>query len=101
MGAKQKQYMIGLMADIIAPCEEFHGGGLNDPAVWERFMAAVFQALDAVEDDDVRETLSVVDKREFQTWIDSPDFWDAINDEIERRGQVVQTFLPSAFEGRC
>ncbi|BBO66229.1 hypothetical protein DSCA_01590 [Desulfosarcina alkanivorans] len=93
--------MINVMADLIGLDETYTGDRLNDPAVWDRFMDELFRRMDAVEDEGIRQTLNSIDTDEFQSWIDEPGFWSAIQAEIARRLNVVKTLLPSRNQGHC
>ena len=96
-----KTCMINVMADIIGLDETYSNDRLNDPSVWDRFIGEVFARMDTVEDEAVRDALNSIDSDEFQQWIDDPAFWAAINQEIERRLNIVKTLLPSRNQGHC
>lgn len=96
-----KACMINLMADLIGLDETYAGDRLNDPEVWFRFMGEVFKRMDTIEDEEIRTALNSIDTEEFQAWIDNPDYWLAVEREIQRRINVVKTLLPSRNEGHC
>ena len=96
-----KECMLNLMADIIGLNDTFTGNKLNEEDVWQKFMQKVFKRMDSVEDDDIRCLLNGIDKEEFQEWIDDPAYWQAIDEEIVRRGNLVKTLLPSNHQGNC
>ncbi len=96
-----KVCMLNLMADIVGVDDTFVGNKLNDEAVWQKFMEEVFKRMDSIEDDEVRSLLHSIDKEEFQEWIDDPAFWQAIDEEIVRRGNLFKTVLPSNHQGNC
>ena len=96
-----RQCMINVMADLIGLDDTFGGDRLNDPEIWARFMEALFKRMDEIEDQSIREPLDSIDTEDFQSWIDDPEFWSAIEDEIARRINVVKTLLPSRNEGHC
>ncbi len=96
-----KECMLNLMADIIGVNDTFAGDKLNDETVWQNFMQEVFKRMDSIEDDEIRHILSGVDKEEFQAWIDDPAYWQAIDEEIVRRGNLIKTILPSNHQGYC
>ena len=93
--------MINVMADVIGANENYGHDRLNDDQVWQRFMADVFRRMDTVEDESAREILAGIDREEFQQWIDDPAFWQEVDEEIQRRIQVLQTVLPSGNCGNC
>jgi ATP-dependent RNA helicase RhlB len=93
--------MINVMADLIGLDETYKGDRLNDPAVWDRFMDELFKRMDQIEDKGIRDLLNSIDTDEFQCWIDEPGFWSAIQDEIDRRLNLVKTLLPSRNQGHC
>jgi len=93
--------MINVMADIIGLDDTYKGDRLNDPSVWERFMDELFKRMETIDDEDIRELLNSIDREDFQCWIDDPGFWSAIEQEIARRLNVVQTLLPSRNQGHC
>ena len=93
--------MINLMADLIGLDDTYSGAKLNDPDIWDRFMQVVFQRMDQITDEPVRSKLDSIDTEDFQTWIDDPRFWSAVNAEIDRRINVVKTLLPSPHQGHC
>lgn len=93
--------MINAMADIIGLDDTYKGDQLNDPSVWDRFMDELFKRMETIEDEDVRDSLNSIDSGDFQSWIDDPGFWSAIQAEIVRRLDVVKTLLPSQFQGNC
>ena len=93
--------MINVMADIIGLDETYSGDRLNDPEVWSRFMDEVFKRMDTIEDEAIRGLLNNIDTDEFQTWIDDPQYWRAIQGEIQRRINVMKTLLPSRNQGHC
>ena len=96
-----REAMIQLMADIIGASNEYDNDRLNDPAVWHRFMQAVLTHIDECPDDELRHVLEEIDREQFQEWIDSPRFWDELNQMIEQRGQIMMTLLPSEHQGNC
>ena len=96
-----KACMINVMADIIGLDDTYKADRLNDSSVWDRFMGEVFERMDKIEDDTIRDILDGIDTEEFQEWIDDPAFWQAINQEIERRINVMKTVLPSRHQGTC
>lgn len=96
-----KKSMINVMADIIGLDDTYKGDRLNDATVWDRFMDEVFKRMDGIEDEVIRDALNGIDTEDFQRWIDDPDFWAAINQEIERRLNLVKTLLPSRNQGHC
>ena len=96
-----RQCMINVMADIIGLDDTYTNDRLNDPGIWDRFMQAVFDRMETVEDEAIRDTLNSIDTEEFQQWIDAPGFWAAVNDEILRRMNMITTLLPSKNEGHC
>ena len=100
-GMNPKACMVNLMADLIGLDETYAGDRLNDPEVWSRFMDEVFKRMDTIEDEEIRTALNSIDTEEFQAWIDNPDYWLAIEREIQRRINVVKTLLPSRNEGNC
>jgi len=100
-GMNPKACMINLMADLIGLDETYAGDRLNDPGVWSRFMDEVFKRMDTIEDEEIRGVLNSIDTEEFQAWIDNPDYWLAVEREIQRRINVVKTLLPSRNEGHC
>ena len=96
-----KECMLNLMADVIGVDEKFGGDKLNDDDVWLQFMQEVFKRMDNIEDENIQDMLNSIDKEEFQEWIDDPTFWQEIDAEIVRRGNMVKTVLPSKCEGHC
>ncbi len=93
--------MIHLMADIIISSNDFDNDRLNDPAVWQRFMQQVLAGIDTCPDDALRRVLEAIDREQFQRWIDSPPFWDDLNQEIDQRAQIMMTLMPSDQQGNC
>ena len=93
--------MIQVMADIISGSNDYDNDRLNDPAVWQRFMQEVLEHIDMCPDPEMRRTLEAIDREQFQQWIDAPPFWEDLNQEIERRAQVLLTLLPSEHQGNC
>jgi hypothetical protein len=93
--------MIGVMADIIGVSDDFDGDRLNDPAVWRQFMQTVLDHMEAYPDKEIRLILDTIDREQFQAWIDEPGFWDELNRELDRRGQVLMTLLPTENLGHC
>lgn len=93
--------MINVMADLIGLDDTFGGDRLNNPETWDRFMEALFQRMDEIEDERIRKPLDSIDTEDFQSWIDDPEFWSAIEGEITRRINVVKTLLPSPNQGHC
>jgi hypothetical protein len=57
--------------------------------------------MDTIEDETVRGILNSIDTEDFQQWIDDPDFWEQINEEVRRRLNVMKTLLPSKHQGYC
>ena len=96
-----KDCMINVMADLIGLDDTYTGDRLNDPAVWDRFMDELFNRMDTIEEEEIRETLNSIDTADFQRWIDDPGFWSAIEAEIDRRINMVKTLLPSRNQGHC
>ena len=90
-----------VMADIIGSSNDFDGGLLNDAAVWRQFMKTVLDCMETYPDEEMRLTLDMIDREQFQEWIDQPHFWDELNDELDRRAQVLMTLLPSEIQGHC
>ncbi len=93
--------MLNVMADLIGLDDTYAGDRLNDPDVWARFMDALFQRMDEIEDERIRDALNGIDTEEFQAWIDDSGFWSAVEQEITRRINVVKTLLPSRNQGHC
>lgn len=93
--------MINVMADLIGLDDTYKDGRLNDPSVWDRFMDELYKRMDTIEDENIRDMLNSIDSEEFQCWIDDPEFWSAIEEEIVRRLNVVKTLLPSRNQGHC
>ena len=93
--------MINVIADLIGLDDTYKGDRLNVPSVWDRFMDELFQRMDTIEDEDIRDTLNSIDTEDFQCWIDDPGFWSSIEEEIARRLNVVKTLLPSHNQGHC
>jgi hypothetical protein len=93
--------MIGVMADIIGASDDFDGDRLNDPTVWGRFMQIVLDCMETYPDKDTRLILDTINREQFQEWIDEPGFWDELNQELDRRGQVLMTLLPTENHGHC
>lgn len=93
--------MINLMANVISVSTEYDGGRLNEPQVWERFMHEILAQMEICPDQEMRQTLETIDREDFQQWIDEPGFWEELNQELERRGQVLMTVLPSEQQGHC
>lgn len=98
---KPKKCMIIVMADVICASDDFDGKRLNDPQVWQRFMKAVLDRMQEHPDEEICNTLDTIDLEQFQQWIDDPQFWEALNMEIDRRTQVLMTLLPSDHQGHC
>jgi hypothetical protein len=96
-----RQCMINVIADIVGLDETYTNDRLNDPQIWDRFMQAVFKRMDTIEDETVRGILNSIDTEDFQQWIDDPDFWEQINEEVRRRLNVMKTLLPSKHQGYC
>lgn len=96
-----REAMISVMADIIYASNAYDDGRLNDPAVWQRFMEEVLAHMEDHPDPEVRRILDEIDRDQFQQWIDAPPFWEDLNKELERRGQVMMTLLPSDHQGHC
>lgn len=93
--------MINVMADLIGLDDTYTGGRLNDPGVWDRFMHNLFERMDKVEDQHIRDVLNSIDTEDFQVWIDDPEFWTCVEAEIVRRINVFKTILPSRNQGHC
>ena len=93
--------MINVFADIIGLDDTYKEDRLNDAGVWDRFMDEVLQRMDTVEDETVRGLLNGIDTEVFQGWIDDPGFWAKVNEEIDRRLNIMKTLLPSKNEGSC
>lgn len=96
-----REAMIQLMADVINASHDYDNDRLNDPAVWQRFMQQVLARIDDCPEEALRRLLEDIDREQFQGWIDSPVFWEDLNQEIERRGQIMMTLLPSQHQGNC
>ena len=96
-----RKTMIHMMADIIGASNDYDGDRLNDPAVWHRFMQQVLAHIDTFPDEEMCRILNGIDLEQFQQWIDTPLFWEDLNQEIDRRGQVLMTLLPSENQGNC
>jgi len=96
-----KDCMVNVMADLIGRDDTYSGDRLNDPEVWARFMSEIFKRMDEIEDEEVRSLLNSIDTEEFQEWIDDPHYWMAIEQEIQRRINVMKTLLPSRNQGHC
>jgi hypothetical protein len=96
-----RKCMIGVMADIIGASDDFDGGRLNDPAVWRQFMQTVLDRMETYPDKQVRLILDTINREQFQDWIDEPGFWDELNQELDRRAQVLMTLLPTENLGHC
>jgi hypothetical protein len=93
--------MINLMADLIGLDDTYTGDRLNNLSVWDRFMDELFQRMDTIENEHIRDSLNSIDSKDFQCWIDDPKFWSSIEEEIIRRLNVVKTLLPSHNQGHC
>lgn len=96
-----RECMLNLMADIIGLDDSYTGEKLNDESVWNEFMSAVFSRMDSIEDEKIRKILDHITSEEFQEWIDDPVFWQSIDAEITRRGNLFKTILPSDQAGNC
>ena len=93
--------MIRVMADIIGTSDDFDDDRLNDATVWRRFMQTVLDHMETYPDEEVRMVLDMIDREQFQEWIDEPHFWDELNHELDRRAQLLLTLLPSQNQGHC
>lgn len=93
--------MLNLMADVIGLDETYVGDKLNDESIWNQFMQDLFKRMDSIEDEKIRDALDCITREEFQEWIDDPAFWQSIDAEITRRGNLFKTLLPSENEGNC
>jgi len=93
--------MLNLMADIIGLDDTYTGDKLNDESVWNSFIQAVFKRMDQIEDEEIKQILDGITQSEFQEWIDDPAFWQDIDQEISRRGNLIKTLLPSRQAGNC
>lgn len=96
-----RQCMINLMANVICVSNDYDGDRLNDSVVWDQFMHEVLANMETCPDLEMRQILETVDREDFQQWIDDPHFWEELNQEVERRGQVLMTVLPSEHQGTC
>ncbi len=96
-----REAMIQLMADIIGASNDYDNDRLNDPTVWHLFMQEVLANIDSCPDGEMRQVLEEIDREQFQEWIDSPHFWDDLNQVIEQRGQIMMTLLSSEHQGNC
>ena len=93
--------MIFIMANVIGASDAYDGDRLNDPAVWDRFMQTVLEQMENCPDEEMRPLLESIDRESFQQWIDAPGFWEDLNQELDRRAQVLMTLLPSENQGNC
>ncbi|MGD9364486.1 MAG: hypothetical protein PVH87_02235 [Desulfobacteraceae bacterium] len=93
--------MIAIMADIICSSNDYDDDRLNEKPVWEQFMREVLEHMELCPDEEMRKTLDGIDREQFQQWIDEPLFWEELNQELERRAQVLMTLLPSEHQGNC
>ncbi len=93
--------MIEIMANVISASNDYDGDRLNNPVVWETFMHEVIAQMEICPDEEMRLTLDTIDRALFQEWIDNPDFWTDLNREMDRRGQLLMTVLPSEHQGNC
>lgn len=96
-----REAMIHIMANVIGASNDYDGDRLNDPAVWERFMQEVLEQMEVCPDEEMQPVLDDIDREQFQQWIDEPLYWEDLNLELERRGQVMMTLLPSEHQGSC
>ncbi len=93
--------MIYIMANVIGASDAYDGEKLNDPAVWEQFLQTVLEQMETCPDQEMQPLLESIDRERFQQWIDAPGFWEDLNQELERRAQVLMTLLPSENQGNC
>lgn len=93
--------MINLMANVICVSSDYDEDRLNDPQVWDLFMHEVLAQMKICPDTKMRRTLETINRADFQKWIDDPHFWEELNQELERRSQVLMTVLPSEHQGNC
>ncbi len=93
--------MITVMADIISTCDDFDGDRLNDPLIWQQFMQTVLDRMETYPVEEIRRVLDTIDREQFQEWIDERRFWDELNQELDRRAQLLMTLLPSENQGHC
>lgn len=93
--------MITIMADVICSSNDYDDDRLNEKSVWEQFMCEVLERMELCLDEEMRKALDGIDREQFQHWIDEPLFWEQLNQELERRAQVLMTLLPSEHQGNC
>ncbi len=96
-----KHCMVNLMADVIGSDDRYTGDGLNNGDTWNNFIQDVFNRIDTIEDDDIRNVLNSTNKETFQNWIDDPEFWIDIDNEVVRRNQLIKTIMPVDQGGYC
>jgi hypothetical protein len=60
------------MADLIGLDDTYTGDRLNDPTVWDRFMDELFKRMDAIEEEEIRETLNSIDTETFNAGSTTP-----------------------------
>ncbi len=64
-------------------------------------MQTVLTQMENCPHERMRPLLESIGGQQFQRWIDAPEFWDELNQELDRRGQVLMTLLPSDSQGHC